>query len=224
MLFRSPGRVDMKIEFKLADRAMMAALFRSIYTKVDGDDARIPAKKLAQMKMAKNDHMSGTSLTSGLTSGLSHLGKKEDGKSKEDIDKEEKAAQKKIEEEKEAARIKLLAEDFADVVAHGEFSPAEVQGYLLKNKRDPERAIKGAAQWAVDTRMDKKTRKEKEEKEAKEKKEKEEKEEKEAKEKKEKEEKEEREKNEKEKEELKKKKKKKLTNGVKKDETSSEDD
>ena len=36
-----------------------------------------------------------------------------------------------------------------------DFSPAEVQGYLLKHKRDPEEAIKGALAWVVKTKEEK---------------------------------------------------------------------
>lgn len=193
-----PGRVDMKIEFRFADRAMMAALFRSIYTKFEGDDAKLPPRKELEMKARMNG--------SSLTSAIPLFGKRgvtimEDGKSAE-------AEEKKVVEEKEAERIKVLAEQFADVMPQGEFSPAEVQGYLLKIKRHPERAIKGAEQWAIDTRAEKKKRAEKEklEQEAKEAKEKKEKKEK------------------LEKEEEAKKNKKKSTNGKKKEGSSTEDE
>lgn len=201
-----PGRVDIKVEFRLADRAMMAALFRSIYTKVKGDDAKLPPKKELEMKA----RMNGSAMS--LTSAIPLLGKK--GATIKEDEKNAEKEEKKVLEEKEAERIRGLAEDFADVMPRGEFSPAEVQGYLLKNKRHPERAIKGASQWAIVTRAEKKKRAEKEklEQDAKEAKEKKEKEEKEAKEKLEKE------------EEEAKKNKKKLTNDSKKEESSTEDD
>ena len=197
-----PGRVDMKIEFRLADRAMMAALFRSIYTKVEGDDAKLPPKKELEMKA----RMNGSAMS--LTSSIPSLGKK-GAAIREDV-KSAEVEEKKVLEGKEAERIKLLAEEFADVMPHEEFSPAEVQGYLLKNKRHPERAIKGAAQWVIDTRAEKKKRAERERLEQ---------EVKEAKEKKEKEEKERIEK-----EEEDKKTKKTLTNGKKTEESNTEDE
>ncbi|KAG4429278.1 hypothetical protein IFR05_015238 [Cadophora sp. M221] len=57
---------------------------------------------------------------------------------------EEKAAEatatlalKKIEE----AKLEKLGEEFAALIPTVTFSPAEIQGYLLKHKRDPEGAL-----------------------------------------------------------------------------------
>ena len=44
------------------------------------------------------------------------------------------------------------------------FSPAEIQGYLLKHKRDPARAVGGASAWVEKTKAErtKRTTEEKE--------------------------------------------------------------
>jgi hypothetical protein len=75
--------------------------------------------------------------------------------------------------EAEEARISDLADDFADIIPAYTFSPAEIQGFLLKHKRNAGAALASADQWVKDTLAQKskkleKERKEKEEKEAKE--------------------------------------------------------
>ncbi|EAQ85121.1 hypothetical protein CHGG_09135 [Chaetomium globosum CBS 148.51] len=78
---------------------------------------------------------------------------------------EAEAARKKAET---IARVEVLAGEFAAKIPAHEFSPAEIQGFLLKNKRHPEKAVAGAEEWVVATRKEKK---EKELKEAEEKRE-----------------------------------------------------
>lgn len=53
------------------------------------------------------------------------------------------------------AEIEKLAEDFAAKIPAHEFSPAELQGYLLKNKRDAQGAVRGAEAWVVNSRKEK---------------------------------------------------------------------
>lgn len=53
-------------------------------------------------------------------------------------------------------RVNALAVKFAARVPEHEFSPAEIQGLLLKNKRAPEAAIEAVDDWAVETRKEKK--------------------------------------------------------------------
>ncbi|CAK7228604.1 hypothetical protein SEUCBS140593_006968 [Sporothrix eucalyptigena] len=64
-------------------------------------------------------------------------------KSEEDIAAEEAA---------EAARLDALAKEFSAVVPELTFSPAELQGFLLKHKRDPAGAVAGAAAWVTTAR------------------------------------------------------------------------
>ncbi|KKY36754.1 putative mitochondrial chaperone bcs1 [Diaporthe ampelina] len=53
------------------------------------------------------------------------------------------------------AEIEKLAEDFAARIPAHEFSPAELQGYLMKNKRDAKGAVRGAEAWVVEARKEK---------------------------------------------------------------------
>ncbi|KAL4729085.1 hypothetical protein ACLX1H_003493 [Fusarium chlamydosporum] len=53
-------------------------------------------------------------------------------------------------------RINVLATKFAAKIPELEFSPAEIQGLLLKNKRDPEAAIDAVDEWIVATSKERK--------------------------------------------------------------------
>lgn len=74
--------------------------------------------------------------------------------------------------------VAVLAKEFARRVPSGEFSPAEIQGLLLRHKRSAQTAVDAVEEWVVQMRVDKKDKAEKElkEKEEKERKEKEKKE------------------------------------------------
>lgn len=61
-------------------------------------------------------------------------------KSKEEIEEEQAAA---------AARLSAYAKEFSAAIPELTFSPAELQGFLLKHKRDPAGAVEGAAEWVT---------------------------------------------------------------------------
>ncbi|PHH65972.1 hypothetical protein CDD81_920 [Ophiocordyceps australis] len=52
-------------------------------------------------------------------------------------------------------RINALAQQFAEAIPESEFSPAEVQGLLLRHKRSPEAAIEAIDDWVTQMRKDK---------------------------------------------------------------------
>jgi chaperone BCS1 len=183
-----PGRVDLIVKFDRADKSMTSQIFKAIYAPLEGDEATLSPTSPAAPSFTL------------LKSAASRL-TPEDEKRRADAD-----AQAALEKQETIARVDELAAQFAAAIPEHEFSPAEIQGWLLKNKRDPERAVSGAEQWVVEARKEKK---EKELKEAEERRKKEEEE------RKEREKKEEEERKEKEKEEKKKKGKGKGKNGGK---------
>ncbi|KAF9466279.1 P-loop containing nucleoside triphosphate hydrolase protein [Collybia nuda] len=70
----------------------------------------------------------------------------------------------------DGVRLGLLAKKFADGVPEEEFSVAALQGYLLKNKSQPEAAASGVGEWVISERqMRERLKREKEEREVKEK-------------------------------------------------------
>jgi len=195
-----PGRVDMIVEFGRADAQMTAAIFRAIFAPLEGDEA--PSVTSVDPTISTNEKFP--------------IGSPEAEKKRA----EELAAAKRKREET-VAKVEKLADEFAARIPAHEFSPAEIQGFLLKHKRAPEKAVEGAAEWVVEARKEKK---EKEIREAKEKREKEEKEkkEKEEEEKKKKEEEEKEKKEKKVKKKSKKEKKPKSSSHRKRDSSGSE--
>ncbi|KAK2613005.1 hypothetical protein QQS21_000934 [Conoideocrella luteorostrata] len=59
-------------------------------------------------------------------------------------------------------RVDEQAKVFAEKIPRLEFSPAEVQGLLLRHKRDPDGALNAVENWVVQMRKDKKERAEQE--------------------------------------------------------------
>lgn len=198
-----PGRVDMIVHFGRADRDMIAAIFKAIYAPLEGDG------DTTDLKIKKTPGGGASSAAAGPT------------------DEKAAAAAKAKEEARRAettARVAELAIQFADNIPAHEFSPAELQGYLMKHKRDAEAAVAGAEEWVGVARREKankeledaKEKRRKEEEEAKAAEEKKKKEEEEAKEAAKKKRKEER------KEERKKSRSKRSAKSSKKDDDSSD--
>ncbi|KAH6640545.1 BCS1 N terminal-domain-containing protein [Chaetomium tenue] len=193
-----PGRVDMIVKFDRADASMTSQIFKAIYAPLEGDDAPTPGSREAAGTAAADAGV-GTSralfqLERSIKAAVPRLTPEEERK------REAAAAEAARKKAETIARVEVLAGEFAAKIPAHEFSPAEIQGFLLKNKRHPEKAVAGAEEWVVATRKEKK---EKELKEAEEKREAEKK----AKEEEEKKKKEEEEEKEKEKKEKKKEKK-----------------
>ncbi|ROW06627.1 hypothetical protein VPNG_06708 [Cytospora leucostoma] len=69
-----------------------------------------------------------------------------------------RVAAEKAKRDEVTVQVHRLAEEFAEKIPAHEFSPAELQGFLMKNKRDPGAAVEAAAAWVVETRKEKATK------------------------------------------------------------------
>lgn len=114
-----PGRIDKKIQYKLATRAQATALFMRFYP-----EAFITLRSERSLTADKSTHLTPSEKRSFLRS---------------------------------------LSEQFATAVPEYEFSTAELQGFLLSCKQDPERAVKQVAKWVEDEINEKATRAKREE-------------------------------------------------------------
>lgn len=126
-----PGRVDLQIKFTLATNAQIQEIFRRMYSREEdlatqaqkkSDDEK--AKPPSKTKKRKARPSSGTSpLTSGVLPAKPNFAT--------------------LPPEKLAE----MAKQFAEALPEGVFSPAEIQGYLLQKKADPEGALEGVKEW-----------------------------------------------------------------------------
>ncbi|KAL2162027.1 hypothetical protein VTH06DRAFT_7812 [Thermothelomyces fergusii] len=172
-----PGRIDMIVKFDRADTSMTAQIFRAIYAPLEADEVHSSSSSFDAPSAA-------SSASPGLWWFERDTQSRAPTRTLEEQQKRKVAAADMARRKEEAiARVSELSEQFAAKIPAYEFSPAEIQGYLLKNKRDPEKAVAGAEEWVVATRKERKEKelKEAEEKRAKEEREKKEKEEKEKK-------------------------------------------
>lgn len=155
-----PGRVDMIVKFDRADRDMSAAIFRAIFAPLEADEA-VP-KTGAEAKKEKK---------AALFTARPQSPKKE---AEKDEKAEARAAELARKRDEIVEQVDTLSKEFAAKIPELEFSPAEIQGFLLKHKRHPAAAVAGAEKWVEDTRRERKEKEEEEEKEKRKKKEEEE--------------------------------------------------
>jgi chaperone BCS1 len=144
-----PGRVDMQVKFDLANTTMITTIFRSIFATLEGD-------------MPPNNK--GITIR---TPSIKYKSSAEEAHASKLAEEQKRIAEaaalklKQIEEE----RIKSLGTDFAALIPTMTFSPAEIQGYLLKHKRAPDVAVKEASAWVEKMKIEKKKKKAKEDEE-----------------------------------------------------------
>ncbi|KAJ8129149.1 hypothetical protein O1611_g4484 [Lasiodiplodia mahajangana] len=115
-----PGRVDMIVEFGLADEYMSATIFRNIFAYLEGDAEAEVEEYLA---LSPDDR-------------------------KAALDKKEKA---RVAHD---AKVEELAKVFAAKIPAHEFSPAELQGHLMKHKHNPQRAVDTVEEFVEKTRKE----------------------------------------------------------------------
>jgi chaperone BCS1 len=118
-----PGRVDLTVYFGRAGKAVLNGMFMAIYANV-GDEC--PTKNNGNMDGKKESNSIGT-----------HAGtvtSKSSGKSSRGVLRSHGKTEKEI---------SALANTFANQVPEDVFTPAEVQGYLLKHKANPKGAVDG---------------------------------------------------------------------------------
>ena len=115
-----PGRVDLTIHFGRAGLAILKGMFMAIYSTNEAEDNVEVLEGQAQH--ALNGQIEKPASKGSLNRSLYHHGKSE-------------------------SEITALAEKFSQLVPADEYTPAEIQGYLLKHKTDPQGAVDGVQTW-----------------------------------------------------------------------------
>jgi chaperone BCS1 len=119
-----PGRVDLSIYFGRAVLAVLTGMFKAIYATV-GDES-FEAAEQSDTKESFTISESAAKKQSNATWGKTYRGRmRSHGKSEREIGD--------------------LAAKFAELVPEDIFTPAEIQGYLLRHKTNPQDAIDGCA-------------------------------------------------------------------------------
>ncbi|KAJ4993484.1 hypothetical protein SVAN01_01032 [Stagonosporopsis vannaccii] len=122
-----PGRVDLRISFSLATHTQITDIFMRMYG--------VPARK------TKDTKQKGLSLKPK-TKSARVSAEKEDEDDVEDL-----LFRKPATHTLNRDTLKKMAQEFADKLPEGRFSPAAIQGYLLTRKREPQRALSETCTW-----------------------------------------------------------------------------
>lgn len=117
-----PGRVDMQIAFTLATKHQIHEIFSKMY---HSSEQQQPVDTATMLLLEEK-----STLTNGNVIANGHVHHKS-------------APHQHYSQE----RIKTLANDFAELVPEGKFSPAEVQNFLITRKKDPQRAMSEVEVW-----------------------------------------------------------------------------
>lgn len=146
-----PGRVDMIVSIGLASKEGVWGIFKTIYTRLEED---LPAG------------MSAVTSSRDAKPNRSHA----NGGIKRPVPTDSKLSEKATQPQHFSfahnytnEQVASLADRFAEIIPANEFTPAEVQGYLLKHKYDPQEAIEGASAWVQSMREERQRAKEEEE-------------------------------------------------------------
>ena len=161
-----PGRVDMTVRFGHADAAMIKAIYQSIFS---NQEAKFKSKSSFKATSSNGEvsHKS-TSLANGhTTSPLTVRREKTEvaglptPPASPAAVPSEKPHEKSFQyrrHRKTDEEIADMAELFAKLMPSEEFTPAELQGYLLKHKNSPEGALEGVDEFVRTIRDERKER------------------------------------------------------------------
>ncbi|KAH7923162.1 P-loop containing nucleoside triphosphate hydrolase protein [Leucogyrophana mollusca] len=191
-----PGRMDVWIEFKNASKWQAEALFRNFFPSTESDNEvlegdlegiELPNPPSGPQSPASSSHSStlwslSPSFSSSTASLVSPSSKNTTPESGPEVFgaknqaylpppvEEHIAACQHSAKPLDGEKLAQLAKKFADSIPDDEFSVAALQGYLLKNKSQPESAANEAAAWVISEReLKERLRKEKEARDLKEK-------------------------------------------------------
>ncbi|KAJ2980979.1 hypothetical protein NUW58_g6802 [Xylaria curta] len=128
-----PGRVDLQVQFTHATKEQARELFVRMY---EGDQGR----------PLHADHKPGNGVAAAANGKLSEPSSPNGGHV---LSPETSSAVRSGELDISIDELPEIARRFSEKIPEGEFSPAEIQGYLLKRKKHPRRAVEEAEKWVA---------------------------------------------------------------------------
>ncbi|KAJ3579444.1 hypothetical protein NPX13_g1120 [Xylaria arbuscula] len=133
-----PGRVDLQVEFTYATKVQAKELFVRMYEGDEGRPQRLNSKDKPAAAVngspvvpSSNEKAPGSSPNGTVLS------------------PETSSALRSGELDISIDELPEIADKFSEKIPDGEFSPAEIQGYLLKRKKHPRRALEEADKWVA---------------------------------------------------------------------------
>ena len=134
-----PGRVDMKVGFTMASHSQIRELFERMYS-AESSRMDSPSKTGgAHAQDAQQALISTQPVVVGkLTNGNAKLPNGTASRTPRSSTFDKKSLTRPLED---------IAKDFADCLPDGIFTPAEIQGFLLTQKKEPEKALKEVGAW-----------------------------------------------------------------------------
>jgi mitochondrial chaperone BCS1 len=139
-----PGRVDLQVGFTNATHAQVEELFIRMYEADQGRQQHRPAA-------TGNGHVKGGGHENGsataTTNANANANANNNSKNGEVVAPETDSALKSGELDISVEELPAVARRFAGKIPDGRFSPAEIQGYLLKRKKHPLKAVDEADKW-----------------------------------------------------------------------------
>ena len=147
-----PGRIDHQVAFGNASRTQIRELFERMYSndlprtkfvKSISTTAPIANGKLASIK-EKEDVLNPEKINGTLAPVANGSAVSSDPYSKIN---ESMVIGEKDNGEVGEAELRRIAREFSFKVPDNMFSPAEIQGFLLKRKKDPRKALENVGKW-----------------------------------------------------------------------------
>lgn len=149
-----PGRVDMKLKFDLATTAMVTTIFKAIFSTLEGDIAELKLTTTLPIRLPRSiPLLTSEATTASLARAAKILAETE--------------AVNLLAQQAEDCKVQALAQQFGSLIPSMTFSPAEIQGFLLKHKCKPDVALIEAPAWIEKSLKEKKEKSDKELKEKK---------------------------------------------------------
>ncbi|KAF2646764.1 BCS1-like ATPase-like protein [Massarina eburnea CBS 473.64] len=140
-----PGRVDLQVRFTLSTRDQTRDIFKRMYSTARDEKS---AKKTPPPKSKSKSPPAPRSPTKASPSSK-HTPRDSTifSTKREDEDFLVLLSRDPVLDLVEPEKLAVMAEEFADKVPEGLFSPAEIQGFLLTRKKEPSRALREVEAW-----------------------------------------------------------------------------
>ncbi|KAK1599465.1 BCS1 N terminal-domain-containing protein [Colletotrichum navitas] len=147
-----PGRVDLQVGFTNATPSQATELFHRMYEA----DGASPAKRVDGHLAPPTNPAPPVTVNGGTYSRSSSSTISPTSSSFSDTPQPpEAAAEAEKEHQFDVEELRRIAAEFGALIPDGLFSPAEIQGFLLKRKKDPRRALKETSEWVEGMRLQK---------------------------------------------------------------------